>query len=158
MPGRWIPERFAGRVRLARPKRGLRAALAVSSAALSAAALTGVAVTAQSAGAATMRTATTAGTSCNPRTDFEQSKTNNATNAWPGHYCGTGYRHLWHSGTVWQHIDVIWDATRPYHRVWFHKYRSTAAWCAWGPSHKVVPIAFRTPGNVLISLNTAPCP
>lgn len=160
MPDRRISDwaSLAGWARLARAKWGLRAALAVSSAAVSATALTGVAVTAQPAGAATMRPATTAATSCYPRTDIKESRTNSGAGAWNGHWCGLGYRHPWHSGNTWEHIDVVWGATRPYHRVWFHIYKSTAAWCAWGSTHKVVPLRFRVPGNILISKNTAPCP
>jgi hypothetical protein len=156
VPGRRICDRasLTGWVRSARAKGARRAALTVGSAALSAAAVAGVAVTALPAGAATARTPAAA--TCSPKTTFMESRTNSGSNAWRGHFCGTGYRHPWHRGQVWEHFQKVWDATRPYHRVWFHE--NGRAWCAWGSSHKVVPKAFKVPGNILISQNTAPCP
>jgi hypothetical protein len=145
---------LAGRVRYARPKAARRAALTVGSAALLATTVAGVSVTAEPAGAASVRT--DAAAACNPKTSFMESKTNIGSNAWRGHFCGTGYRHPWHHGHVWEHFQKVWDATKPYHRVWFHE--NGKAWCAWGPSHKVVPAAFKVPGNILISKNTARCP
>jgi hypothetical protein len=145
---------LASWVRSARAKGARRAALAVSSAALLAAAGSGVAGPAQPAAAASTRTAAAA--ACRPRTDFVESRTNSGSNAWRGHFCGTGYRHPWHHGNVWEHFQKVWDATKPYHRVWFHE--NGKAWCAWGPSHRKVPPAFKVPGNILISMNTAPCP
>ena len=172
MPDRRIRDLpgLAGPVRTAGVKQRRRAALAVGSAALSAVVVVGVAgcrsatsasarSTARSASTRTMPTTPTSASHCNPRTDILESRTNSGANAWTGYYCGTGYRHLWHVGNYWQHIDVIWDATAPYHRVWFHIYgKPSEAWCAWGPSHTVVPMAFRAPGNVLITSNTSPCP
>lgn len=156
MPDRRICDwaSVAGWARSARAKGAQRVTLAAGSAAVLAAAVAGVAVTAQPAGAATVRTAATA--TCYPKTSFTESTTNSGSNAWRGHFCGTGYRHPWHRGSVWEHFQTIWDSTSPYHRVWFHE--NGKAWCAWGSTHKAVPRAFKVPGNILISQNTAPCP
>lgn len=145
---------LTGWIRPGRAKAARRAALAAASAALSAVAVCGVAVAAQPAGATAVRTHATA--SCRPKTGFRESRTNSGSGSWPGHFCGTGYRHPWHHGQVWEHFQRVWDATSPYHRLWFHENGQT--WCAWGPSHKVVPKAFKVPGNILISQNTSPCP
>jgi hypothetical protein len=149
----WGRASLAGWVRSAGAKRRLRTALAAGSAAVAA---VGVVVMVQPAGAATVRTAATAASSCHPKTNIMESRTNSSSGAWAEHYCGTGYRHPWHSGKVWEHIDEIWDGTSPSYRVWFHE--NGKAWCAWGSSRKVVPVAFRVPGNIKITTNTARCP
>jgi hypothetical protein len=147
-----------GWVRSAGAAGARRVALAAGSVALSAAAVGGVVVTAQPAGAtvhaAAVRAAATA--TCSPRINFLESKTNSGAGAWPGHFCGMGYRHPWHRGQTWEHFQKIWDASSPYYRVWFHE--NGRAWCAWGPTHKTVPHAFKVPGNILITQNSSPCP
>lgn len=153
---------LAGRVRSATATGARRAVLAAGSAGLFAVAVAGVAVAAQPAGAAAVRpaahaaTVRTAAAACNPRTRFRESRTNSGSGSWLGRFCGTGYRHPWHRGRYWEHFQRIWDATSPYHRMWFHE--NGKAWCAWGPAHHVVPKAFLVPGNILISANTSPCP
>jgi hypothetical protein len=133
--------------------------LAAGSVALSTAAVGGVVVTTQPAGAATIHAAAVraaATATCSPRINFLESKTNSGAGAWPGHFCGMGYRHPWHRGQTWEHFQKIWGASSPYYRVWFHE--NGRAWCAWGPTHKAVPHAFKVPGNILITQNSSPCP
>lgn len=132
------------------------ATIAAGSAALSAVDGAGVGVVAQPARAATVSTTVTAASSCRPKTDFMESRTNSGSGAWAGNFCGTGYRHPWHKGSVWEHFNTVWDATSPSYRVWFHE--NGKSWCAWGSSHKAVPLAFRVPGNILITTDTARCP
>jgi hypothetical protein len=115
----------------------------------------GVVVMVQPAGAATARTSATAASSCSPRTDIMENKTNSSSGEVAGDFCGIGYRHPTHSGNAWEHIHEVWDATSPYHRVWFHE--NGKSWCAWGPSHHVVPKAFLVPGNIQITSSTARC-